>query len=155
MWEQQCVEIVRVLINDIGAVEKYEDCRIERVLLVAASQLLQEINTTITYTVDISGATITPDPVEMNDNAFINLLCLKAALIITNGELRIYALSGMKVIDGPSTIDVGAAFNGVKTLYQELLNKYEKERMMYQMGQNGQSVSTPTTYWDTTPGPLY
>lgn len=155
MWEEQCVEIVRVLINDIGAIEKYEDCRIERVLLVAASQLIQEINSSITYTVDITGATITPDPVESNDSAFVNLLCLKAALMITNGELRVYALGGMKVIDGPSTIDVGSAFNGVKALYTDLLTKYERERMLYQMGQNGQSVSTPTTYWDTTPGPLF
>lgn len=154
MWESECVEIVRVLINDIGTVEKYEDCRIERILIVAASQLIQEVNFDTTYTVSISGATITPDPVENLDTAFINLLCLKTAVLITNGELRIYALSGMKVTDGPSTIDVSSAFMGVKNLYDELLNRYEKERMMHQMGQNGQAVSTPTTYWDATSGPL-
>lgn len=154
MWESECVEIVRVLINDIGTIEKYEDCRIERILIVAASQLIQEVNFDTRYTVSISGATITPDPVENQDTSFINLLCLKAAVLITNGELRIYALSGMKVVDGPSTIDVGSAFMGVKDLYTELLNRYEKERMMHQMGQNGQAISTPTTYWDATSGPL-
>lgn len=154
-WETECVEIVRVLINDINAVEKYEDCRIERVILVAATQLIQEVSFPDTYTINVIASTISPDPTEDPiDNSFINLLCLKTALMITNGEMRKYAMAGMKVVDGPSTIDVSSAYNSVKGVYEDLLNKYEKERMMYQMGRSGQAVTTPSTYWDFTNGPL-
>lgn len=154
-WEQECVEIVRVLINDISDVLKYEDCRIERVLVVSATQLIQEVSFPTTYTISVAGATISPDPTDdVRDTAFINLWCLKTALIITGGEMRKYALAGIKVTDGPSTIDVSSAYNAIKGVYTDLQMKYEKERMLYQMSRSGQSITTPSTYWDFTNGPL-
>ena len=149
MWESECIERVRVLVNDLDTTQKYDDCRINRVLVVAASQLIQEIYFDVTYTVNISQATISPDPADdPRDETFLNLLSLKTAVLISNGEWRRLGGFSMRISDGPSTIDIGGAVEAAKNLYNMLNEQYEKEKLMQKFGKNGHAITTPTTYWD-------
>lgn len=145
-WESECVEIVRVLIDDMDTVQTYTDNRIERALLVAAMQVTREVGLTTTYDVNILEATITPDPTDPKDQSFINLICLKCAYLIVHGEAKRYGSSSMVVSDGPSSVSFGAAYKALKEIAENLKNDYEREKNKYQMGVSGGVVTTPTTY---------
>ncbi len=146
-WETECTEVVRVLINDLSEPYKYDDCRITRVLKVSATQIVTEIDFPVDYTVNLFLGTITPDPAatDNRDENFLNLLALKTAVLITNGEVREYSLASFRVVDGPSSIDTTARTQNMKLLAAGLESKYEKLKAIYQSGQIGQAVLSPYT----------
>ena len=80
VWQTEMVRIVRHLINDIDAAS-YADDRLEETILVSAQLVLHEIDFDNTYTVDVDGLSLSPDPTGLanKDNAFINLICLKSS----------------------------------------------------------------------------
>lgn len=88
-WQVPCIELLRVLINDLEDTPTYSDARLIRVLTVAAFQVLRECDFPQNFTVDIVASDITPDPTDedggTNNDDFINLMCLKAACIIDTG----------------------------------------------------------------------
>lgn len=148
-WQSDCIEMVRVLINDMGEPYKFDDCRIERVLTVAAAQLVKELSFPNQYVVNISKQTITPDPSSTNpkDDDFLVLVSKKAAILMTDGEYRILSMSNMRVVDGPSSIDISGAVDATKKLLDYLVADFEKDKIMFAMGMNGYAITTPTTYW--------
>ena len=147
MWEVECTEILRVLISDLSDSPTYTDERIERVLMAAALQLINEVSFPTTYTIDILELTISPDPsaATTRDNAFINLLCLKAAVILLNSEARIYSMNSLKITDGPSSIDTTARYSFVKDAAKVLDNQYQQTKVLHQSGQAGAAILTPYT----------
>lgn len=146
-WEIECEEMVRVLINDMSSSPMYNTDRITRLVVIAAVQVVNEINFDTTYTVDISLGTISPDPSNVNtkDNVFINLVCLKAAVILLDSELRYYAISSLRASDGPSSIDTSSRVLFVREAGKILQSRYTQLKMLQQMGQAGQAVLTPYT----------
>lgn len=146
-WQTECVEVVRVLINDMASTPTYTDDRLERLIVVAALQLIQEVSFTTTYEVDISEATISPDPSNVNtkDPAFINLVCLKAAVILLDSEARYYAIGSFMITDGPSSINTTSRVQFVKEAGRILNDKYALAKMLYQSGQAGAAILTPYT----------
>lgn len=146
-WQTECVEIVRHLINDLADTPTYTDSRLVRLLVVAALQVTEEISFSTTYTVDISLSSITPDPSASTsrDNAFINFICLKAAVILLDGELRYYSIGGVRVTDGPSTIDTTSRVGFVKQAADVMNKKYSQVKIMHQMGVAGTAILTPYT----------
>lgn len=148
-WQSDCIEMVRVLINDMNEPYKFDDCRIERVLIVASAQLVKELDFPNQYVVSISKQTITPDPTTTNprDDDFLILVSKKTAILITDGEHRTLAMSNMRVVDGPSSIDISGAVDATKKLLDYLLNDFEKDKIMFAMGNHGYAITTPTTYW--------
>ena len=150
-WEVDLVEAVRVYINDIDAVEAYSDSRIERVVVIAAAQVIQEIQFPTTYSVDIQLSTISPDPTnEPKDTSFLILVALKTSCLILSGEVKQYSLvGGISVTDAGSNINMGNVFKNVQETAKGVCLAYAHAKMEYKMGQssaNSTAVTTPTTW---------
>lgn len=108
---------------------------------------MREIDFSTTYTVNVSGSTITPDPTDSDpkDELFLYLVSLKTSILIVSGELRTYALSSIKIVDGPSSIDSSAVFNNLKILSQKLQDEYAQAKILAQSARNGEAIMTPYT----------
>jgi len=144
-WDSTLIPMVRNLIGDVAATS-YTDARIKTLCIVSAKLLLTEATFDDTYSVDVVNETISPDTSSPLDNGFINLLALKTAWVITNSEARTYSLLGVKVVDGPSSIDFVAGSKAIIERAKDLYNQYEKakiEHLMHKVG--GKAVTTPTT----------
>lgn len=128
-WNTDLVLMLRVLISDITEPQTYTDTYLERVLVTAGIMVDADIPFGTTYVYDISLLTITPDPVILSDSAFMSLVPLKAACILTVGEFKSALGQGIKVRDGDSAIDTSVSFKG----YRDILElgpckSYEKLR---------------------------
>jgi hypothetical protein len=136
-WNMQATEILRVLLNDMGATPTYSDATLFRILLVSAFQVNNEVDLTTDYKIDVQAQTIAPDP--SSDESFMNLLCLKAACIVDRGSATLAAKQAIAVKDGASAIDL----KGVSAARQKLLEKggwcpaYEMAKLEYQVGGYG------------------
>jgi hypothetical protein len=90
----------------------HSDDYIEQVLVTAGILVDAEITLGETYTYDITGPTISPDPVTEEDYLAIALFPLKAACILLQGDYRTAIAQGIKVRDGDSAIDTSVSFRG-------------------------------------------
>ena len=104
-----------------------------------------EVSFTTTYTVSIAGPTISPDPVSLVDNGFINLVVLKAACILVTSEYRTASAKGLSVKDGPSSIDGRQVATSKGALAGDMCKKYEDAKKAYQAGDRsaGQAIVGP------------
>lgn len=134
-WDQEMVLMLRHLINDLGNSPKYDDCRLQQLILVAAHFVSEEISV-FSYTIDVDEEKISPDPVlPTRDVAFIDLTLLKAVCFLDGGQARSRALTGgVRISDGLSTIDTkgttgkGSSFDLAKNtceMYEEAKWRYE------------------------------
>jgi len=149
-WQTGMTPILRYLINDVDPTDyTYTDARLQTSILVGAQLIQYEVDFGKTYVVDVANSGLTPDPMsDPIDNPFINLVCLKAAVIIYGGELRLATKTSLKVVDGPSQIDTTGQYGNLAKLYQEAVERYEKGKIDYVAGNSigAQSVLTPYTY---------
>lgn len=134
-WFNETIEIVRVLINDLDETPEFSDDRLERVILVAAFQVNNTADFTQTFTVDITGGTISPDPTlsATKDESFVNLVCLKAGCIIERGAVTKAAGNAIIAREGSSSINLASVAaarqkilesGGLCSVYDEALTDY-------------------------------
>lgn len=130
-WQDESVEILRILINDFGNTPKYSDEDLEQLLLVSARYVIQEVNLATSYLVDYSSGTITPNP--SDDHGFLNFMILKSACLTNTWEYNTKAIQdGISAKCGPTTLSVssnaililGLIQNGPCKTYQELVMQY-------------------------------
>lgn len=137
--------ILRVLINDVSET-LYEDSDLNRIIVVAAGLVKQEISLDIAYTINYSVPSISPDPTE---EVFINFTALKAAIILLRGELKEIATNTFRITDGPSTIDTTMRYSSSKNLLENLMEQYDLDKINYSMnnsiGGYRAVITTPTT----------
>ena len=103
-WQGQMSTILRYLIDDIdSSAYKFSDHRMETTLLVAAQLVTLEVDFNNTYTINVEQCKLTPDPTDdVKDNAFINLVCLKAACVMIGSQIRSESANSISIKDGPS-----------------------------------------------------
>lgn len=118
VWNSDLVLMLRVLIGDIDTPQTYTDTYLKRVLITAGIIVDSEIPFGYTYVYSISDLTIIPDPVTNIDQAFMSLVPLKAACIITTAEFRSALGQGIKVRDGDSAIDTSVSFRGYRDILE-------------------------------------
>ncbi len=152
MWKTEMVTILRYLIDDADfSNPTYPDERLEQMLLVAGQLVSTEVAFPNVYSINVEKCTISPDPTdEPKDNGFMNLSCLKAALIIVQNEYKTKSNSAVRVIDGPSSIDMTAVAQNLKGLYDKLLQDYDSYKMNYATSNSevGQAILSPYgNYW--------
>lgn len=149
-WTTEVIEVVRYIIGDLDTPYKYSDERITKAASISASVLINEIPFANNYVVNVSTNTITPDPTEVDpkDYDFINLLALKTSCLILQGEMKVYAGSSLRIVDGPSTIDVGSIYSNTQQMLADLIRTYESKKMYYLMSSSGygKAITTPSTY---------
>jgi hypothetical protein len=90
---------------------------------------------------------LSPDPTALanKDDAFINLVVLRASCVILGSEVRSNALNSISLKDGPSSIDLRGITTGLTVLYKDLCEKYESSVMQYKAGSSvaGKAILSP------------
>lgn len=153
-WQGEMVTIVRYLVSDTDPLNyTYSNERIETTLLVSAQIVQTEIDFEQTYTIDVEQCYLSPDPTDPStglatankDDAFINLVSLKAAVLITSSELKTYSLSAISVTDGPSSINYTEIATNVRNLHDYALKAYQEYKFNYISGTNsvGKAILSP------------
>lgn len=147
-WETEIVTIVRYMINDIDAAV-YTNERIQEVIIVSTTLLLPRVDFTNDYQSDIDLLYLTPDPTTTTpkDNDFIRLIALQASSIILNSEVKTMAAQAVRIVDGPSSIDVTGAYKALKELAKTYKEDLDAAIMDYQAGNSigAGAVMTPYT----------
>lgn len=120
-WPTEMILMLRALINDMDA-STYTDSRLQDLLLAAAMVVRQEIKSDNTYTVDLIGKDISPDPSDPSDKDynFITMVTLKAACMIDTNSMRIKASKeGIRATCGPITAEIRSGNNnGYQLLFE-------------------------------------
>ena len=145
-WQTELTLIVRHIINDLGDTPTYDDSRLQELILVAAQFLIQELDFSKSYTVDVDQLKLTPDPTDdPKDNPFINLTCYKAACILAHNEYRLAAKQAIRIKDGSSSIDFGGVLLGSRDFARDICQIYNEMKFDYESGQSpaGRAVFGP------------
>lgn len=135
-WKTEMVQILRYLINDIDG-STYSSSRLEKTILVAAQLTLHDVSFAQTYTVDVDESVLTPDPTTgTKDDAFINLVVLKAGCIIDTGLIRSkLSTLGYVVKVGNDMVDTRTQYDAYKTIYEKGFCKiYDEAKWEYELG---------------------
>lgn len=148
-FEDEAVEILRVMVDDLDAPQAFSDAKLLRVLYVAAFQVLGQVEFPTGYELNVVDQRLAPDPTAAStrDDSLLNLVTLKAACLIDRGSAVAAAGRAISVGDGGSRVDLRGVF-GAKL---QLLEKgwcavYDQEKFEYQSGQArvaGAAVLTP------------
>ena len=156
-WTTDLVLMTRVLINDMETPQRNTDTYLSQVLVTAGVLIQGDIELPYEYTFDISGPTISPDPVTSEDRIMQALLPLKAACILNQGDMAKALGRGIRVRDGDSAIDTSVSFKG----YSDILKlgpcaSYERLKWQIQATNAGSAgfvlspYRAPDTYESST-----
>lgn len=142
-WQEHTNIMVRHLINDMDFNNyKYSDDRINSTVAVAAQLVILELDFNEAYSVDVISQTVTPDPI--SDNAFTNLVVIKASMIIVGGEVKTEASNAISIKDGPSAIDLRGVSSTLLAMYKDLSDKYDSLAQSYgYSGSTGKAILGP------------
>lgn len=132
----ECVRLLRHLIDDLGSTPTYDDDRLFELLIVAAQFVNKEVSLTTTYTIDLDELVLTPDPTlsDSRDDSFINLMCLKAACIMDQAEVRKASGRAISVADSIGMkVDNRAGLEGRLALFKlGWCKAYEDAKVEYE-----------------------
>jgi hypothetical protein len=108
------------------------------------------------YNIDIPSTGIAPDPTSTQDNGFINLVVLKAACMLADGEYRTASNKGIVIKDGPSAVDARALIASKQQIAKDACAKYEKAELEFRLGNSkaGEAIIGPhrnAVYGGSTP----
>lgn len=119
-WQVEVPIIVRTLINDFGDNPTYSDERLLQIITVAAKYVQFDVVLPHSYEINVVNPSITPDPIDNNDEIFISLTALKSACIVDQGALRTKAaLEGIRAALGPASLSVGGSLSGFKMIIEQ------------------------------------
>ena len=136
--------IVRTWINDLDSSNyKYSDSRINQIICVAARFVQQDAEFKTKYNIGLDY--IQPNPAELEDFDFINLVGLKTACIILGSELKLEAGNSISIKDGPSSIDLRGVSSTIQIYRNDICSQYNDYILDYKAGnsQAGQAVLGP------------
>jgi hypothetical protein len=150
MIRLECTRILRHMIDDLSATPVYDDERLYELLIVAAQLVKQEVSLSTAYTVDLDELVLSPDPTETDpkDDSFINLICLKAACIIDQSEVRKASGRSFSVADSTGMrVDTRANLEGRLAILKDGWCKaYKDAKLEYEIDKvnvAGHAIMTP------------
>lgn len=139
------LQVLRIIINDLDG-DDYVDTDLQKIIAVAATFVQMELTFDRTYTIDVTSPSISPTP---TDSAFMNFVAMKAAIVLIRGELKDLSMNSVRIVDGPSTIDLTNQFKNKASLLKELEDQYAQDKVAFGMnhsiGGYRAVISTPTT----------
>lgn len=141
-WQDECLPMLRILINDFSSEPKYTDQRLSDILIAAAFLVNQEVAFFTQYKISVMGKTIAPDPVTNNDDQFISFMVLKGACMADQSTYRTRALlEGIKANMGPATLEISGNLEG----FSRILSigpcaAYKEVQFQKQFGETSLSV---------------
>lgn len=145
-WQDEAIPILRTLIGDFDGTS-YATSRLETILVHAAYYINTRVDFEYDYVVNAAARTISPDPSDNTDKDFINLMTIKAAVLVLGSEVKTAAAQSYRISDGPSSIDTSASFKAKKEFYDKMSQDFEMAVLHYQAGNGkaGQAILTPYT----------
>ena len=146
-WQTEMTSLLRYVINDTDtSKQEFTDDRLQNLLVSAAHLTLGVVDFPRDYSIDIPASGITPDPTSgTRDNSFVNLVVLRAACLLANGEYRSASNKGITIKDGPSSVDARGLIAAKKDIMQTSCEKYEKAEFEYRLGNSnaGEAIIGP------------
>jgi len=139
-WQTEMVLVLRHIIDDVDPDNyMFSDNRLEETILASTYLLQIELEFLNAYQVDVDSGIINPDPTMTSpkDDDFIALCCIQAGIVLYRSILKTYSLKGVSIRDGASAIDTTSIVGNLKTVYQDLVNKFDHMKLMYQTGKYG------------------
>lgn len=135
-WQTEMVRILRHLIDDLSATPDYDDSRLQELILISAQLTLDDVVFAQTYTVDVDELTLTPDPTTApKDNAFINLVCIKARCELYKSIFRLKAkIAGISVKSGSEAISAGGTVGAYKYLADAACQDFATAKWEHEAG---------------------
>ncbi len=137
-WQDEMTTLLRVMVWDVITPQKYTDDTLQTVLVGSAQLVLGEvIGFKQTFVADVQGTDISPDPTDRSggtrDDAFINLVAMKAAALVDQGIVR--TESGIVIRDNGSMVDLSHKLSAALRLLENgWAKKYENERFLFSAG---------------------
>ena len=143
-WKIDLVLMLRSLIGDLDN-EKFTDERLKQILVCGAYNVVNDADFSQTYTIDVAGITISPDPISVNDTDFTTLTVYKSACILLGSEVKTEAANAISIKDGPSSIDLRGVTQNLNIMYKDFSTKYDDLLKTYQYNNTlvGQAVLGP------------
>jgi hypothetical protein len=144
-WHLHMRILLRSLIGDDVEPYTYHDDALDQLLVNAAYFVNSDVDFVQTYSINVAKRLITPDPVAANDDGFVTLTVLYAALMIYQQEARLASMKGVKVKDGPSEIDYRDAAVRAKAMLGQAQRAYDDAKVAYKTGNGmrGHAIVTP------------
>lgn len=143
-WKIDLILMLRSIIGDLDSV-KFTDERLKQILVVAAFNVLNDADFSNTYTVDVGAVSISPDPIELNDQDFSILIVYKSACILLGSEVKTESANAISIKDGPSAIDLRGVTQSLSVLYNDICKRYDDLLNSYQYNNTlvGQAILGP------------
>jgi len=159
-WKKEMTTLLRYVINDADETSReFTDERLCNLLITSAHLTLGVVDFPSDYKVDIPNSGLSPDPTSVNDSSFMNLVILKAACLLAEGEFRISTNKGIVVRDGPSSVDPRGLVSAKKEMMDSACKKYEDAEFEYRLGNSnaGEAIIGPhrTNYFGSGGGGSY
>ena len=144
-WQDDMVTMLRVVIDDTGSNQLYSSSRLEEVIVVAANMTKKDVDFNDNYAISIANVTITPDPADLPDYPFLNLVTLKAACLLANSEYKTEASRAITIRDGSSAIDQRGVAAAKQSWRDNICADYEKAEKEFRIGNSssGKSIIGP------------
>ena len=117
-WQTEMTTLLRYVINDTDATSyEFTDSRLQTLIVSSAA----------------------------NDNGFINLVVLKSACMLADGEYRTASNKGIVIRDGPSSVDARALIASKQQIASDSCAKYEKAELEFRLGNSnaGEAIIGP------------
>lgn len=154
-WQEEMTTIVRFIINDYTSPYENSTDNLQSLIVAAAQLTKNDVDFDTDYSISISSTGISPDPTDINDDAFINLVSLKAACLLARGDQRRKARNALSIKDGPSNIDGRAAAEATAKWSDNICKEYADAELEYRLGnaKPGKAIIGPYRYEDSNQGP--
>lgn len=133
-WSDVMIVMLRALIGDYDK-EEFSDVRLKQVLVIAAQFVIYDNDLDNEYTINVVTPSITPDPISLNDDDFVNLTVLKSACIIDMSNMRLAAaISGVEARCGPVALNTMRNMDGFRTLIERgYCAAYSEAQLAFQL----------------------
>lgn len=149
-WKDDMVVMLRTRIDDLGDTPNYSDTRLQQMLVVAARDVVREIDFDTDYTINIGVPDFSPDPSSSGDYDFENLVTLKAACILARGVHKSKAMQALLIKDGPANVDGRGLASAIKEWCDSLCKEYENASLSFRAGSRlvGRAIIGPYRFND-------
>lgn len=143
-WQTEMIQMLRTEIGDEESTPVYSDSRLERLIVNSAKILIGEFDFANDYTVTISTQTISPDPIDLNDDDFVTLVIRRAICRLARGVQRISGTESINVRDGSFGIDGTGPAREAKSWADEACKEYDRSVFEYSAGRSaGKAIIGP------------
>ena len=136
-WQTELVQMLRTEIGDEGETPVYSDSRLERLIVNSGKILIGEYDFVNTYTITISTQTISPDPTELDDKDFVNLVIKRAVCMLARGIQRVEAGNSINVSDGQYNIDGTGPAREIRNWAESACETFENAVFEYKASSSG------------------